>query len=514
MNDLSLQMNDLPMQMNNLSLQMNDFPLQMNDLSLQMNDFPLQIINYMKTFLDRTTFHNFNGTNKKINTISHELFHRLTPSRKNYLLENNSSIKSDVYCKYLSKQKYTKYFNKMIELGIINNDISIFIKELIKTDVFYVGGSFALIYNLLLNKINFRITDYISMDIDIYPITTMTPNSVKNVLNKIIKKYIKMKQIKCKIVIKNYIMNIYFQNNILIQIILKIKSSMDTHMVNIDLPITHFTIGYEKIYMTKLAEFAMHKKINIINKVYHKQTYNRILKYLDRGFYTVCSLFDSYELADNERIVGFFDCESLYSKTITKFEIDIPLIKFLEVFNKSLNYTLEFKDQNDLPIPDALIHITSFTPTTTVRRISCDCLSSLCKYCNLHEYDPFYQTIINSKTTKREHINFIFSDLFKTMIIMNLVKSINYTIIDNKTDTFKGQDYEYIITTETTREITEYEGKIYTKYKYPYSAYKLSYRYYKNNWMFLPTESTKPYPTFFPITPKQFIKIKQDIFFT
>jgi len=61
-----------------------------------------------------------------------------------------------------------------------------------------------------------------------------------------------------------------------IQIILHIKQTIYEHMQFVDLPITQFLLGNNKLYKTLCAQYALCNKIN------HSESYNRINKYFYR----------------------------------------------------------------------------------------------------------------------------------------------------------------------------------------------------------------------------------------
>jgi len=503
-----------------------------------MNDLSLGAINHIKNYLDDKSVYKFDCCNIKIKTLAQKLFNRFTPYQTNCKLKNKSDIKSEIITIELHKKQYNNTFHKIIKLGIINNNIAIFIKELVKTGIFYVGGSFAVIYMHFLNNKPFDRSNYKDMDVDIYPISNISPNLIKSTLNDIIKQYINKKKIKCKIVIKNNVMNIYFED-ILVQIILNIKQTIEKHITNIDLPITHFTIGFKKIYTTNLGLFAFNKGINIINTIYHKRTNNRIIKYYKRNYYTVLSLFNSYELADNERIVAFYD----YDKYLLKYEIDILLSDLFKILKKgesldddvSLlqdelyeNILLKdfFEELNQSLTIDLNINDTITLKDTLDNEIPCnakgfikDCIGFTKSITDEVSHDSslepdgrFIRSYYIHKTQKRfKYV--IFTHLVIIMVMLNLIKCSKYTIeLDETKYVSIREDYAINIYIDITRDVVEYKAEPRFHHRYFYRDYIQSYQFYKcrYNLYFINSET---YPRFIPLGTKKFINLSTNIFF-
>ena len=119
--------------------------------------------------------------------------------------------------------------------------------------------------------------------------------------------------------IKNFVINILFEDlNIpKIQIILHVKKTINEHIAFIDLPITHFTLGFNSLYKTKLAQFALDTKINLIDSITNKIVYNRIIKYKNRGFYFAKTTLYGYITSDDQRIIKLYDSTNYVNITYT-----------------------------------------------------------------------------------------------------------------------------------------------------------------------------------------------------
>jgi hypothetical protein len=184
---------------------------------------------------------------------------------------------------------------------------------------FYIGGSFATILAHMFQGKEIDLDLYEDSDIDIYCIgpnvSDKTLLEYQNALFRLIAKYfVHLGDVEHYVTIKRYIINICvpFPGR-KIQIVLHRKKSIDEHMEFVDLPITQFLLGSNKgmacLYKTRMAQFALDNKINVISDPVNEQTYNRISKYLDRGFQTfVHAKGQSYIMGHSKsRIMSVFE---------------------------------------------------------------------------------------------------------------------------------------------------------------------------------------------------------------
>ena len=225
-----------------------------NFLSKKHYNFSFNYNNYISS-LDHKLFilNNLKSLNNKNNYLKfNDYLYNLNNSVDNIdIVDNNIIIYEQ--CDILT------YHNNILKL--LDNNIYIFnfLINLLKTDIFYIGGSFALLLSHLIFNIHYDIEKYYDSDIDIYVISNTSIYNIQTILNELLIKYINNNDIRCLINIKKHLINIeFFDNNIRkIQIILHIKHSIDEYIYFIDLPISQFILGKDSIYFTKLAYFTV-----------------------------------------------------------------------------------------------------------------------------------------------------------------------------------------------------------------------------------------------------------------
>lgn len=289
-------------------------------------DLNINSLGLITEFLDaKTLINDFDSTCKDINTLAYKIYGTSSSlDRKINILNNIKKIKKIEYEEYKSK-----IFNNYL-LNLSNNNVIIynFLLQLLKTEMFYIGGSFSLLMAHLFKNKKYDKSKYADSDIDIYLIGNININLIQNILSNILIKYIENLDIKCFIKVKKYLINIEFEDpNIKkIQIILHVRNSINEYMEFLDFPITQFLLGYNKLYYTKLALFALETKINIIDNIYNNLSYNRIEKYHNRGFYTVRKI--KYGINLKQRIIAIYE-PIYYPINITKHKIDCNLSHLL-----------------------------------------------------------------------------------------------------------------------------------------------------------------------------------------
>ena len=348
---------------------------------------------------------------------------------------------------------------------------------------------------------------YNNYDIDIFPLGDISTEIIQNKLNEIIYKNIIKKNIKCLILIKNFVMNIEFENiNIpKIQIILHVKKSINEHIEFIDLPITHFTIGYNKYYYTKLAKFAFTTKINIIDNVFYKETYNRMKKYKSRGYIFVKSIPYGYETTDNQRIISIYDMDYYDTSYILEHKVECKLSDIYKILKndiilKSLPHDEQINDK--LKIEKLISHNARFHSDGLLvsNRKIYNYPSNSNIFLYLYNMNFITNTIQHKrriKYVKNKHFN---KNIYKELDDHHYFESA--TIIDNIT----------ILSSNSKKKMKHvYWDDERDQYIHSYIVYKDIYDAYEyhNNKM---NNNENIYLKI--ITPNEFIKIELKIFFT
>lgn len=229
-----------------------------------------------------------------------------------------------------------------------DDEIYDFLKNLIKTGHFFIGGSFGTIFAHLLLGENINLDLYKDADIDIYCCSTMEVQILDSMLKHIASKLILNK--KCIIYKTDILANIIFENPEYrkIQIIFQVKKNIDEHLAFIDLPVTEFTIGYKNnefiMYYTQLSLLALYKKINVIFNPKSKITDNRVLKYNNRGYISV--------VAENGKITKICENNDLYKQFIRFAWYDIncdldDLIKNIDEYHECILHNKDIIKPNN-----------------------------------------------------------------------------------------------------------------------------------------------------------------------
>lgn len=267
-----------------------------------------------------------------------DVFSGTTKSKQNIQKFAFSGENFDIYCNLLSN--YNEHVYK-------------FLKQLLKTGQFYIGGSFATIFAHFLFGESVNLGKYNESDIDIFCISNYKEDKLDLLLKSISQDLILKEQ--CIIHKTDILMNIIFKSEELrkIQIIFQVKKSIDEHLSLIDLPLTEFTIGFQKnkfiMYYTQLSLFSLYKKINFVFEPKTNITNNRILKYNDRGFISVfvkngelCKICD----INKKNISDWLDLKQNTSLDILVNNID----EYIDMVNKNIQFeksdNLEQREQS------------------------------------------------------------------------------------------------------------------------------------------------------------------------
>jgi hypothetical protein len=198
-----------------------------------------------------------------------------------------------------------------------NKLLSDFVWNLLKLPFgFFIGGSKAMRMAYELFSIEYDENPYRYSDIDIY-CKNQENNCNLREMEEALYDLLEKSGLKYYINVKKYLLNIVFQNIYLptIQIILHIKGTIDEFMEFIDLPNTQFafTISDQnaQLHYTENAIFALHTKINIIYDPIFGTTFNRIIKYGQRGFLTVVMSPFGAERDPYQRVLSLFDTHDM-----------------------------------------------------------------------------------------------------------------------------------------------------------------------------------------------------------
>lgn len=453
-----------------------------NILNLKSN-LLLLITEYLDA---KTLILHFDKTCKAINNIvinEHNYISSL--NYKINILNNNSTNLKKVY----SDEYNTELYQNNI-LSLLNDNVLIFnfIINLLRTEIFFIGGSFALLNAMLLKNISFNLEDFEDRDIDIYIIKDIKPNELQKILSKILDEC--LVDLECFIEIKKFIINIEFKNPDIkkIQIILHTRKSIEEYLEFTDFPCTQFILGYNKLYYTKLALFAIEYKINILDMIYNNISYNRIEKYFKRGFYTIKCI--KYGIDNKLRIICIY--EPLRNK-ILEHKIDCFLEDIIRLKKRIDNNEkiILVKNKLDISIKKQIVpKLKIITEKLTIYENKFD-ESILLNF--LFDMNILKNTISVSKSEKIKNINSYVHDLYG-----------DYTVL-----------YERIKDIRE-KQIIKFHNKFSAKYKYKFNErniYKNFYeeymdKYNNNN------NKMKNYPYFMIFKSSDFKNIKKNLFFS
>ena len=376
------------------------------------------IIDNIFNFLDLTSLLSFELIDKLCYNLKKNVYKYLTSVERKLYIVNNKVFDTNLECENINQDT----FNNCI-LQIIDCNIYLFLIDLLKTNLFYIGGSFALYFAHLYYNIPINDFDYHDSDIDIFAIANLDKVSeefIQNTFYKIYEKHLGKPIIKDihSVFIKRFIIDINFYEDLnipKIQIVLHHKNSIQAHIEFIDLPITHFTLGNNLLYKTNLADYALHNKIIIIDYIYNDITTNRCIKYIDRGWTIIKRT--KYGYINNPRLIGIF--EKKYNQLI-EYKIDCRLLDIIDLLKK-------LKDNY-------------------IFKISRDPSRDVC----------------NTKILSRNKIFNKNKNIFENTAIINI------DIIKDSSYNYNSKLYEALLSQKFIILTIKYEIKINKKYKYKY----------------------------------------------
>ena len=311
---------------------------------------PDNVLYYILEFLDKRSLY------MNVQLVSHNLYTMLNiqSSLNRRLMVLNKSVDNRYGSNLMVDTYGHNEFNQLLcwvlnnhqpTLAFIDELLSVRSNDRILDSPFYIGGSIAVMIAHMLQGKEFNLNSYTDSDIDIYCIGEHNPKQIQRIILKAISN--SFKDISHYVVLKRFIIDIVFEDPIArkIQIILHMKANLDEHMEFVDLPITQILLGgsvsnlksVRHIYKTKLAQYAIDYKLNIVTDPIHEQTHNRIVKYIDRGFTTVVhakgQLYCQSHL--KSKIISIFDNE--YNRYYVDMELR-EVFDVLEIISNPILY--------------------------------------------------------------------------------------------------------------------------------------------------------------------------------
>jgi hypothetical protein len=296
------------------SLMRSDTPVK----SFRFDKLPTDVFSYIIGYVDQASLY------RNVLLVSRQFYNMI--NSQSVLNRRLMVLNKSMYYNYGSNLMIDTYevkeFNQFLLQSVRNHQQTLaFINELLSTlsngsdkgSPFYVGGSLAVIMANMLQGKEIDMTQYDDSDIDIYCIGNHNLQLIQKIILKLISSC--FGHISHYVVLKRFIIDIVFEDPIArkIQIILHVKSSIDEHMEFVDLPITQILLGGSTlnryIYKTKMAQYALDRKLNIMTDPINEQTNNRIVKYTNRGYTTVVhAIGQQVSLGNpNSKIISIFD---------------------------------------------------------------------------------------------------------------------------------------------------------------------------------------------------------------
>jgi hypothetical protein len=312
---------------------------------------PENVFYYILEFVDKPTLY------MNLQLASHQIYNMLSVQSviNHRLMVLNKSVDHRYGSNLMIDTYGHKEFNQLLCRVLNNHQPTLaFIDELLSVrsngtnydSPFYIGGSIAVMMAHMLQSKEFDLDSYTNSDIDIYCIGDHNVNEIQKViLNAILNSF---QHISHHVVLKRFIIDIVFEDPTArkIQIILHMKANLDEHMVFVDLPITQILLGgsvsklkpIRHIYKTRLAQYAIDHKLNIVTDPIHQQTHNRIVKYMERGFTTVVhGIGQLYCIGHpNSKIISIFDTK--YNRYYVDMELR-EVFDVLEIISTPVLYT-------------------------------------------------------------------------------------------------------------------------------------------------------------------------------
>ena len=422
-----------------------------------------------------------------------------------------TEIKED----HISEDNFVEILQKT---QLDNSVVVVFLRELLKLkkngkNIFYIGGSTALMFASLVHNIEIDISLYDNSDNDIYVIGDIEIEEAQELLKTTIQKY--LPEDFSYMYIKTHFTNMVpkEEDAKVSQFVHHIKEDMGKHFEFVDLPITQFLVGDGILYGTIFAHYALQTGINILGGKINDAVVNRIIKYIDRGYHFVSigdqpiGLLKDLSLKITRVYLIKYFCSDLH-----ELKVDTNLKDF------------EFMLKADRNVIDRLDFDKKYPKSLKIR------LSN--RRTTLHGSDKIskYRSTYRNDITEVVSSNTSFPSIFKLMEQMDIIdKSVNSRIVTKVTTErvkiyhddmfggshlYSGDNYDYIV-----NDIIEVRNIIETKFKVNQQKlykYKDDERYHTANryeqWLISERENNNK-PFYQVLTISQFCSIPNLIYF-
>jgi hypothetical protein len=349
--------------------------------------------------------------------MSFQVVSHYTYSLLNTLNTRLKTLNREYICKFnkyiFTERFYSKFLTEICGKKIIYQ----FIMKLIKTKIFSIGGS-------VVERMARHIFDvpqedkitYLDSDIDIYSIGNYKLEQIQNTLFSILHLHFPINTyiVKCT----RYTINIIFKN-IKIQIITFVFPNLTNFVAFNDLTATSGIIKWHGtdlcLFITKLGEFSIINKCNIITQKLTGTSINRNNKYNSRGYLTIL-LAPGQILTHNSinlsmRVMGIYDSDYLY-------DIDTPLSLILNVYCIDSIDTITGRTTITNTYYNRYITITKIVDNPHTKLFNKLCIMNMIEYKETyHEFS--YEDVINNYTTMLTIVHYKYQRY-------NITKSINY----------------------------------------------------------------------------------------
>jgi hypothetical protein len=286
---------------------------------------------------------------------------------------------------------------------------------------------------------------------------------------------------------------------------------MGKHFEFVDLPITQFLIGDGILYGTIFAHYALQTGINILGGKINDEIVNRIIKYINRGYYFV-NMGDQPigQLKDlSLKITRVYLTDSKYSSKLHEYKVNTNLKDF-EFMLKAHNNVID-RYHFDKKYPN------SVTTSSRTRNISYDQIINLRR-------QTYYDNIVEAVSS-----NTSYSNIFKLMEQMDVIdKTVHSRTIQKiKTERRKvyhdmdyydwehhRKDYHYIIDDIIEiRNIIETKFKLNMQKQYKYKDDERKHSAYQYEYWLKSKRDNNNKPFYQVLTISQFCNVPNLIFF-
>jgi len=422
-----------------------------------------------------------------------------------------TEIKED----HISEDKFIEILHKTQ----LDNSVVVFLRELLKlkkngNNVFYIGGSTALMFASFVHNIEIDISLYDESDNDIYVIGDIEIEEAQELLKMTIQKY--LPEDFSYMYIKTHFTNMVPKEEgaKVSQFVHHIKEDMGKHFEFVDLPITQFLVGDGILYGTIFAHYALQTGINILGGKINDAVVNRIMKYIDRGYHFVnigdqpIGLLRDLSL----KITHVYVHNLLKYTDLHEYKVDTNLRDFEFMLKADRNVIDRYDFDKKYPKPSAV------RPSLKISAI----------------YGP--DKISRHRMTYRNDItevvstNNSYSNIFRLMEQMDIIdKSVNSRIVTKVTTErrriyrddmfggshlYSGDNYDYIINDIIeVRNIIETKFKVNRQKQYKYKDDERNHNIYRyEKWLRSERENNNK-PFYQVLTIHQFCSIPNLIFF-